>query len=273
MSNEHLKAQARRLGEHLVAKHGVRLKHAALLEAVAAQYGHPDWNTLTALASAPPAPVPQPTQAPLPAPIAAREPAPFPDFSELGLGPAGDTLLERVRTPEAGCYIVAGTVGSGLSTTLRSITKTLTSDGKRVLAAHGFIEFDAMAGVTDWLWPHGRGEHELLQQLARVAPDVVVLDSVRSPEQARVARSLCELGMRVIVSMHATSPDNAIKRLQAMGPFPCESLHEWVSGALTQRLVRPSLCELEPARVKAARAIGLSPCKAEAQLFLTDSMR
>lgn len=42
------KTQAKRLAKHLAEKHGVRLKHASLLEAVAAMHGAPGWNVLAA---------------------------------------------------------------------------------------------------------------------------------------------------------------------------------------------------------------------------------
>lgn len=42
------KAQAHRLANHLAQKHGVRLKRASVLEAIAALHGAKDWNTLTA---------------------------------------------------------------------------------------------------------------------------------------------------------------------------------------------------------------------------------
>lgn len=48
------KAQARRLADHLSRVHGIKLKHASLLETVAALHGRPDWNTL--LAAGPAAP-------------------------------------------------------------------------------------------------------------------------------------------------------------------------------------------------------------------------
>lgn len=48
MSSQDLKAQARRLADHLSRVHGVKLKHAAALEAVAATHGAADWNTLSA---------------------------------------------------------------------------------------------------------------------------------------------------------------------------------------------------------------------------------
>lgn len=54
MSSLDHKAQAQRLADHLSRVHGVKLKRASALEAVAALYGAADWNTLRARPSAQP---------------------------------------------------------------------------------------------------------------------------------------------------------------------------------------------------------------------------
>lgn len=46
-----VKAMGKRLAEHLAQKHGVKLKNAAILEALAAQFGYRNWNTLAAVLS------------------------------------------------------------------------------------------------------------------------------------------------------------------------------------------------------------------------------
>ena len=48
--NEDYKSQAARLGAHLAAKHGIKLKNSNLLEAIAAVHSARDWNTLHARA-------------------------------------------------------------------------------------------------------------------------------------------------------------------------------------------------------------------------------
>ena len=48
MANEAYKARARRLVAHLKSKHNVSLSHSAALEAIAAEEGARDWNTLAA---------------------------------------------------------------------------------------------------------------------------------------------------------------------------------------------------------------------------------
>lgn len=57
MTIEFFKAQASRLADHLADKHGIKLKRASVLEAIASVHGVRDWNTLRASAaclSAPP---------------------------------------------------------------------------------------------------------------------------------------------------------------------------------------------------------------------------
>lgn len=48
MANEAYKARARRLAAHLKAKHNLSMSHSAALEAIAAEEGTRDWNTLAA---------------------------------------------------------------------------------------------------------------------------------------------------------------------------------------------------------------------------------
>lgn len=52
MSTPIFKAQATRLALHLADKHGIKLKHASVLEAIAALHGARDWNTLSASSGA-----------------------------------------------------------------------------------------------------------------------------------------------------------------------------------------------------------------------------
>jgi hypothetical protein len=51
MSTDVFKAQASRLAHHLSDKHGIKLKHGSVLEAIASVHGVRDWNTLRASAS------------------------------------------------------------------------------------------------------------------------------------------------------------------------------------------------------------------------------
>jgi hypothetical protein len=50
VSIEQYKDQAERLGQHLITKHGIKLKKSSIFESVAALHGHRDWNTLVAQA-------------------------------------------------------------------------------------------------------------------------------------------------------------------------------------------------------------------------------
>lgn len=98
MDTAMFKAQAVRLAQHLAAKHGVTLKHAAALEAVAALHGARDWNTLAASSPA------LPTSGPgVPAMAADTLEAPSDPHITLVIGTTrhGKSLLAGPRTPGA----------------------------------------------------------------------------------------------------------------------------------------------------------------------------
>lgn len=62
--SEQLKAQAARLADHLGTKHGIKLKHSAFLEAIAAIHGARNWQSLCAAPSAGTEAFPAPTTSP-----------------------------------------------------------------------------------------------------------------------------------------------------------------------------------------------------------------
>jgi hypothetical protein len=55
MSVAEIKAMGERLANHLASKHGVKLKHTAILETIAVQFGFKDWNTFRATLNEEPA--------------------------------------------------------------------------------------------------------------------------------------------------------------------------------------------------------------------------
>jgi len=76
MTDTPFKAQAQRLADYLLRVHGVKLKHASMLEAIAQVHGRADWNTLLACGSTDFAPAPStvvssgpPAEASVPKPV------------------------------------------------------------------------------------------------------------------------------------------------------------------------------------------------------------
>ena len=74
MTESIYKAQAKRLADYLSRVHGVKLKYASMLEAVASMHGQADWNTL--VASAPRVSTGISEHSPVPTPLGAA-PSPY----------------------------------------------------------------------------------------------------------------------------------------------------------------------------------------------------
>jgi type II secretory ATPase GspE/PulE/Tfp pilus assembly ATPase PilB-like protein/CRP-like cAMP-binding protein len=183
----------------------------------------------------------------------------------------------------AGAIIVAGTTGSGKSTSLYSM---LADRRKRrpdtnVLMVEDPIEY-RMAGATQvQINPAiGLGFPQVLRAMLRQDPDVIVLGETRDADTAELALEAAMTGHLVLTSLHASDVTSTIQRLESFGcqrPLLAQSL----SLVVVQRLVR-RLCtqcaeldlppealadslvarKLVPSRrrAKAPRAVGCDAC-------------
>jgi general secretion pathway protein E len=103
MTTTLFKDQAKRLAEHLTRVHGIKLKHASILEAVAGLHGRPDWNTLVACGAAGET-TPAALQ-PVSAPLGTSDAMSLHDWISFAVR---DDLSELVFSPERDGYAVFG---------------------------------------------------------------------------------------------------------------------------------------------------------------------
>lgn len=147
-----LKVMASRLADHLATKHGVKLKHSALLEAVAAQYGYRDWNTLLAVMASADNPVATPT--PLPA---------DPGYV-LGHTPEGPVAVEPAAL--ARHTLLLGAPGTGADLVAQHLL------GQHIDRQGGFLFVDpkddpvTREGVRRWMEKSGRSDDLFVIDLA-----------------------------------------------------------------------------------------------------------
>lgn len=151
-------------------------------------------------------------------------------LEELGHGSA----VKDLAGIASGIVLVSGPIGSGKTTTLRSLAhETSASRGRKSieLTSHGLPED---VGVEKYYMPErshkgkvnvGRGNLDTLQKAhkysLKTASDVmdldievVFIDDLRRPETARIATHLAECGVLVIASVHNSGePAEAIKFL------------------------------------------------------------
>ena len=160
------------------------------------------------------------------------------DLGNLGFpGDLASTIKELVNRPN-GILLVTGPTGSGKTSTLYALLKTLDAATRKIITLEDPIEYDlsdicqgqthAKAGFT-----FARGLRSILRQ----DPDCIMLGEVRDVETAQIAIQASLTGHMVMSTLHTNSAAAAVSRLLDMGLEPF-LMATSLSGLLAQRLVR-----------------------------------
>lgn len=162
-------------------------------------------------------------------------------FQELGLrGKTLDLVLEGLKRP-FGMILITGPTGSGKSTTLYAMLKTLNDEKRNVVSLEDPIEY-YLEGINqsqirpeiDYTFASG------LRSILRQDPDVIMVGEIRDKETAQLAVHASLTGHLVLSTLHTNDAVGVIPRLIDMGvdPFLIPST---LVLAMAQRLVR-TLC-------------------------------
>lgn len=163
-------------------------------------------------------------------------------FDELGLrGDAYERLKREILRPN-GMIITTGPTGSGKTTTLYSILRTLNKPGVKIITLEDPIEIK-MEGVNqsqvdvshDYTFAKG------LRSLLRQDPDICMVGEIRDLETAEIAIQAALTGHLMLSTIHTNSASGAIPRFLSMGVKPF-LLAPALNSVIGQRLVR-RICE------------------------------
>lgn len=149
--------------------------------------------------------------------------------------------IERAINKPQGMILTTGPTGSGKTTTLYTILKTLNDGSSKIITLEDPIEYrleglsqtqiDAPAGYT---FASG------LRSILRQDPDIVMVGEIRDPETADTAIQAALTGHQVLSTIHTNDAAGAIPRLIELG-IRGFAISDAVSVILGQRLVR-KLC-------------------------------
>lgn len=166
--------------------------------------------------------------------VARRVNSSIPNFAQLGLPPAIETLCHFSE----GLVILAGVTGSGKSTTIASMLDYVAErEPLHILTVEDPIEFtftDKKAyinqreiglDVKDW--------HKALKDAVRQDPDVILVGELRDVETFEAAVHAAETGHLVFGTIHASSAPTTINRILDL--FPPEK-HGAIRKALANNL-------------------------------------
>ncbi len=159
-------------------------------------------------------------------------------YDELGLrGSAYEALKKEVTRPN-GMIITTGPTGSGKTTTLYAILRTLNKPGVKIITLEDPIEIK-MEGINqsqvdiskDYTFAKG------LRSILRQDPDICMVGEIRDLESAEIAIQAALTGHLMLSTIHTNSASGVIPRFMSMGVKPF-LLAPALNAVIGQRLVR-----------------------------------
>ncbi len=165
----------------------------------------------------------------------------IPSLEELGFDAKTTDALKTLVGSPYGMVIVTGPTGSGKTTTLHSILKTLDNSEKNVVSIEDPIEYKAK-NITQIQVNEAVGLTFAsgLRAILRQDPDIIMVGEIRDKETAKLAVRAALTGHLTFSTLHTNSAVSAVSRLRDVGieEFLISSS---LVGILAQRLIR-KLC-------------------------------
>jgi type IV pilus assembly protein PilB len=146
--------------------------------------------------------------------------------------------LKSVGDLRQGLFLVTGPTGSGKTSTLYSLLKTINQVDANVISIEDPVELE-LRGVNQVEINTKRGVEfaDVLRSVLRQDPDVVMVGEIRDAESARVVFDAATTGCLVLSTVHSGTALDTIHRLKDLGVSPAQ-ISEGLVGVITQRLLR-----------------------------------
>ncbi len=159
-------------------------------------------------------------------------------FDDLGLrGLAYEQLKKEVTRPN-GMIITTGPTGSGKTTTMYAVLKTLNKPGVKIITLEDPVEI-RMEGVNQSQVDasHNYTFAKGLRSILRQDPDICMVGEIRDLETAEIAIQAALTGHLMLSTIHTNNAAGAIPRFLSMGVKPF-LLAPALNSIIGQRLVR-----------------------------------
>lgn len=160
----------------------------------------------------------------------------------LGLSKHDYGRLTALLASPGGLILVTGPTGTGKTTTLYACIQHLNTGTRKINTIEDPIEY-AIAGVRQSQANSRLGVDfaDLLRNILRQAPDVIMIGEVRDEETAATAVRAANSGHLVLATLHSPVAAGAVQSLRALGANPY-FVSSCLLGIVAQRLVRV-LCQ------------------------------
>ena len=160
----------------------------------------------------------------------------------LGLNP---DELERIQTllqAREGIILVTGPTGSGKTTTLYSMLRSIQSRGVNIVTVEDPVEY-RLQGIVQVQVNEKAGLTfpSALRSILRQDPDVILVGEVRDKETASIAVQASLTGHMVLTTLHTIDASSSVTRLMDIG-VESYKIAAAIKGVVAQRLIR-RLCQ------------------------------
>ena len=159
-------------------------------------------------------------------------------FDDLGFrGLAFEQLKKEVARPN-GMIITTGPTGSGKTTTMYAVLKTLNKPGVKIITLEDPVEI-RMEGINQSQVDasHNYTFAKGLRSILRQDPDICMVGEIRDLETAEIAIQAALTGHLMLSTIHTNNAAGAIPRFLSMGVKPF-LLAPALNSIIGQRLVR-----------------------------------
>ena len=160
------------------------------------------------------------------------------DVKKLGFSDYALETLDKVSLLPHGMILVCGPTGSGKTTTLYAVLKSVDSPEKNIVTVEDPVEFQ-LEGINQVT---ARPEIGLtfavaLRSILRQDPNIIMIGEIRDYETVDIAIKSALTGHLVLSTLHTTTAAGAVVRLVNMGVEPY-LINSSLVCVMAQRLVR-----------------------------------
>lgn len=160
------------------------------------------------------------------------------DIKKLGFSDYALGVLDKVSLLPHGMILVCGPTGSGKTTTLYAVLKSVDSPDKNIVTVEDPVEFQ-LEGINQVTAKPEIGLNfaTALRSILRQDPDIIMIGEIRDYETVDIAIKSALTGHLVLSTLHTTTAAGALVRLVNMGVEPY-LINASLACVVAQRLVR-----------------------------------
>ncbi len=162
-------------------------------------------------------------------------------LDSLGLTRGDHQKLTALLSSPSGLILVTGPTGTGKTTTLYACLQHLNNGSRKINTLEDPVEFQLSGIRQSEVKPRLSVDFpEMLRNVLRQAPDVIMIGEIRDDETAATAVRAANSGHLVLATLHAPVAAGAVQSMRALDSHPF-FLAGCLLGIVAQRLVR-KLC-------------------------------